>query len=174
MRCSFLIFAILITLPHAVFAQQNFAVVDVQKLMVNSDAALDIKSQVEVRRLQLQDEFESYEQNLREKERELVEARSSVSQDEFQTMRSEFENDVIEMRKDANTQRQSLERAVLMASEELRSEIVKIVANFAEQRDYSAVLTKQNVVIVEKGYDISDEVMAILNDRIQTISLDFQ
>lgn len=168
-----LIAALYVGAPNAA-AQTNIAIVDVQRLMVDSAGAKDIQAQVQAKRETLQEEFMKFENDLRASEKELVELRQSLSQEDFAEKRKAFEEDLIEKRRVALTEKKDMEEAVIEASARLRGEIVKIVAEQAEERDVDLVLSKQNVVLVEKSLDLTPIVMEELNKRLSSIKVNLK
>lgn len=54
----------------------------------------------------------------------------------------------------------------------MRGEILKIVAQKAEENNYDIVLTRQNIVLVAKTFDISEDVMSAVNAKIKNIPLE--
>ncbi|MFN3701524.1 MAG: OmpH family outer membrane protein [Alphaproteobacteria bacterium] len=162
----------------SVFALQSaqadikIAVVDMQMVMTESSAAVSIQEQVQNEREKLQSEFLSYEDSLRESERLLVEKRSSMTAEEFAAKRDEFQMSLQETGSLVQKKRTVLENALMTATSKLRSEALSIIAGVAEDQGYDLVLTRQNIVLVAKQYDITDEVMERINSRLKHIALE--
>ena len=64
-----------------------------------------------------------------------------------------------------------LETALVKATGSLREEILKIVAQMAEKNGYDIVLTRQNIVIVAKEFDVTQQVLDTLNANVTNIPL---
>lgn len=153
-------------------AELSFAVVDVQRIMTESNAALSIQKQVQQRREKLQSEFSGYEQTLRDNEKELLQKRSEISAEEFKVKHDEFQKKLSETSSLVQEKKRTLEGGLVKATAQLRGEILKIVADMAEERNYDVVMSRQNIVLVAKTLDITEEVMAAINAKIKEIPLE--
>jgi len=80
-----------IVAPISAYAQASLAVVDVQNLLSQSNAAKDIQKQVKSRRDKLQAEFSKYEKELRDNEKKIIAERANMSPEEFASKRQSFE-----------------------------------------------------------------------------------
>ena len=78
------------------------------------------------------------------------------------------------MRKLVQQRRSGLEIAASNSLQELRGEVVKVVAELAAENKYTIVITRQNVILAEKSLEITDDVMKNLNKRIKTIKLEIK
>jgi len=148
-----------------------FAVVDIDRLMGDSKAGRSIQNQLQDSRESFQKEFSEKEQELREKEKSILQQRDDLSAEEFAKKRQEFESSLLETRKLFQQRRNALDEALNEAMIKLRKEIVEISANLAEEKGYSMILSRENVVIVEKDLDVTDEALKRLNKNIQKIDL---
>lgn len=161
-----------LTFYGAAAQTQSLAIVDVKRLLEESKAAQSIQKQVSEKRQVLEDEFANFEDQLRENEKSLAEKRAEGDQEGFAKQRQEYERTLMETRSLVQQKKRALEEAVLQATGRLRQEILKITAGIAEEEGYDVVLTRQNVVIVDKSMDITAEVMTRLNKSLTDIKLD--
>jgi len=160
-----------IVAPISAYAQASLAVVDVQNLLSQSNAAKDIQKQVKSRRDKLQAEFSKYEKELRDNEKKIIAERANMSPEEFASKRQSFEKNIIEKQKIVQGKKLDLEKGVIGATSTVRGEIAKIVASIADEKGYDIVLTRQSVVIVAKEADITADVMARLNKALPKLKL---
>lgn len=152
--------------------RDEIAVVDVQQILSEAQAAQDIQKQIADLRKKFQDEFSAQESKLRVKEQEIAQKRKDMTDDEFNEARLAFESDLLKTRQLVQKRRQSLEKAANEALVKLKAEIVKVVAELSDKEGYALVITRQNVVLAEKDMDVTDKVMARLNERVSTIKVD--
>ncbi len=155
-------------------AEMSIAVVDVQRLLAESKAAQSIQKQVQGEREKLQAEFAGYEDKLRDSEKKLVDERGTMTPEEFNAKREEFQKKLQETGSVVQKKKRSLETALVKATGKLRNEILKIVAQKAEEKNYDLVLTRQNIVLVAKEFDISEEVLAAVNAAVANIPLEIE
>jgi Skp family chaperone for outer membrane proteins len=158
--------------PVLARAELSIAVVDIQNLMTESLAAKSIQKKVQARREALQAEFSGYEKTLRDNEKQLVDKRAEMTSEDFNKKRDEFQRKLQETGGVVQKKRVELERSVSKATTILRDKILKIVSDMSEAKKYNLVLSRQNIVIVEKTMDITQDVMKTLNDQVQDIPLE--
>lgn len=170
--CALIVFLFAVPFAQTAQAEVSIAVVDVQRLLTESKAALNIQKQVQAEREKLQNEFAGYEQKLRDSEKQLVEKRGEMSPEEFTSQREKFQVQLQETGSLVQKKKRALENGLVKATGKLRGEILKIVAQKAEEENYDIVLTRQNIVLVAKTFDISEDVMNAVNAKITSIPLE--
>jgi Skp family chaperone for outer membrane proteins len=67
--------------------------------------------------------------------------------------------------------KRDLEQAVLDSTGVLRDALLKIVAEIADEKKFDVVLNRQNVVIADKGLDITPQVLEKLNATLTEVPL---
>lgn len=149
----------------------SIAVVDVQALLSESKAAKALQEQIKSERDKFQAEFSKYEKDLREIEQDLIKKRASLKPEEFNKKREAFESKLLETRKLAQSRKRALDEGFSSAVGVLRDEMVKIVAQVAESKKYDLVISRQNVVIVDKTLDITADVLAQLDQNMPSVAL---
>ena len=150
----------------------SIAIVDVEQLLTDSKAAKSIQKKLNSKKEEFQKEFSAHEKELRTKEKELIDMRTSLSAEEFKEKRTAFEEKLLETRKLFQTRRNTLDQALGKAMADLRKEILQVTAKISDERGYQVVFSRENVVIVEKSMDITKDVMKALNKAIQDIDLE--
>lgn len=153
-------------------AEITIAVVDVQKILTESAAAVSIQKQVQQQREKLQAEFSGYEQKLRDNEKDLLEERNDLTPEEFKAKRDEFQKSLQETGALVQDKKRALEEGLVKATSKLRGEVLQVVAKMADERNYDIVMSRQNIVLVSKSLDITEEVMTAINSKITNISLE--
>lgn len=161
-------------LPSNAYAEVSIAVVDVDKILTESNVAQNLQKQVQSEREKLQAEFSGYEQSLRDNEQQLIKDRANMTPEEFEKKRDEFQKELQETGSVVQVKKRKLERAMVIATSRLRDEILKIVAAMAEAKNIDVVMTRQNIVLVAKRLDMTEEVMTTFNADVQNIPLEIE
>lgn len=149
----------------------HLAVVDVQELLSQSKAAKSLQTQLKGQRDKFQEEFSKYEKDLRDTEQSLTKERSTLKPDAFNKKREAFEEKLLETRKLAQARKRALDEGFSTAVGSLRDEMVKIVAGVAEEKNFDLVISRQNVVIVDKSLDITKDVLTKLDKDMPDVQL---
>lgn len=152
----------------------RIAVIDVQNLLNELKAAKNVQEQIQKKRKALQDEFSKKERDLRDEQENIIKNAKDKSPEDLKKERIAFEKKLLDMRKLVQEEQRKLEKAANDALQTLRMEILKIVADIADDKKYDIVLSRQNVVLADKGMEISDQVMKELNKSLKKIKLDIE
>jgi Skp family chaperone for outer membrane proteins len=154
-------------------AASAFGVVDMNKVMQITDVAKDIFSQMEVKRKEYQTNISKEETSLRAAEQEILKQKDSLSKDEFDKKRKEFEEKVINGQKFVQERKRILDQAFSSSMGNLRGEAIKIVAEVAKERNYSAVFTQDAVMISTPSLDMTGVVIERMNKSVKKIPIDW-
>ncbi len=149
----------------------NIAIIDMDKILSNSMAGRSIQTQLQQKRDAFQQEFTSRENTLVTAEKKLIQDKASLTPEAFDTKRKEFENQLLETRNLFQKRRNALDKGLNTSLSILREEVMKFTAEISEAQNYNMVLTRDSVVIMNKRFDITDMVLAKMNQSMQTIPL---
>ncbi|MGZ9098005.1 MAG: OmpH family outer membrane protein [Micavibrio sp.] len=176
------LFGAMLALPSAGFAAGDaakegaatvakIAVVDVQTLIGDSKAGKSIQAQISKQRESFKDELSSLDKDLVEMQKKLTESKAAKDSDEFKAKTKEFETKMINANELARERRQSLEKGAADAVLELRKEIVKVVADIADEEKFTIVISRQDVILAEKDMDITERVLAALDKKLPEVKV---
>ena len=170
----FLFIGLITTMSGVASAETSFAVVDVQKILTESKAAQSIQRQVQAEREKLQSEFSGYEKNLRDSEEKLIAERANMDPADFQQQRDDFQKQLQETGAIVQNKKRKLEKALVTATSQLRDDVLEIVAEMSETNGIDVVMTRQNIVLVAKSLDLTNEVMDKVNAKTTSIPLQIE
>lgn len=149
----------------------RIAVVDYQRLLRDSSAAIDIRAQVERRRKVYLEQITAREQELRVANDELTRQRTILSPEAFALKRREFEERVAEAQKFAQTRKRELDQAYDYGIRRVREAVAEIIAELAKERGFNLVFTRKQILYVEPALNISDEIILRLNERFPKVAV---
>jgi len=152
---------------------QTFGVVDMSKVLKATEVARDIFSQMENKRKEYQARISKEEDALRSAEQEILKQKDSLSKAEFDKKRKEFEEKVISGQKLVQDRKRILDKAFNDSMGRLRNEAAKIVADIAKEKNYSAVLTQDAVMISVPSLDMTDTVIERMDKGVKKIVIDW-
>ena len=165
------LFCLLVT-PWPAMAQATaIGVVDVQKLLSESDAALDIQRQIHENRNRFLEEVSTQEQTLRAMEKQLSEEHSTLPTEEFAKKKEAFEKQFVETRRLAQKRKKALDDAAAAAMASLTGHMNAAVKEVSAERGFTIVLSRQQVVMADDTIDISGDVLEKLNKAVSQIAL---
>ncbi len=146
-------------------------VVDLQEAMSRSLAMAAVQTELQDLRQSYQDEFVALEQEFREIEQRLTREDEGLSEAELRERRREFELRVSEAQHRVQDRRMALDRGQAEAVNQIRRVLLEIVTEVAEDQGAQLVLAKNQVVVVDRALDITDEVISRLNERLPSVAI---
>ena len=161
--------------PHAVEAQKLpatvAAVIDYQRILRDAAAAKSIRAQIEARRQAYQEEISKEEQRLHEADKAFAKQRSVLSNEAFAEKRRDFEQEVAEVQRLVQERRRELDNMAAAALNEVKAALIEIVTSIAEERGFNLVLPSSEVLFFSRSLDLTEEVLAKLDDRLPQVQL---
>ncbi len=171
-QCVTIAVVLMISTVSFSYAQsQRFAILDMDQILSESSAGKSIQTQLKQKREAFQKEFATRENALVDAENKLIQERASLSPEEFDVKRKDFEKQLLETRNLFQKRRNDLDKGVSSALGVLREEIMKVTAAIAEEQKYSVVFTRNSVVIMDKELDITPLVLSKMNASFKAIPL---
>lgn len=147
------------------------AVIDYQRVLRDASAAVSIRQQVEARREAYQEEIEREERRLREANDAFAQERAELSAEVQAERRRDFEQDVMEVQRMVQERRRNLDRNSALALNEVKQALIETVTGLAEERGFNIVLSASDVLFFVRTIDITEEVLAELDDRLPEVEL---
>ena len=154
-------------------ADYSFGVVDMNVVMQKSAAAQSIMKQLDDKKESYRKQIDSKEKELRTSEEKIMKEKAKLSKEDFEKKRNAFKEDVIKGHKLVQKDKLILDRAFNISMTELRKNITKVIADIAKDKDFSAVLTQNSVMMSKPELDITAEVVKKLDDEVKTIKVDW-
>lgn len=145
------------------------AVIDYQRILLESAASKSIAEQMDVRRKAFQDEIGKEEQRLHEARKALGKQRSVLSNEAFETKQEEFEKEYAGVRQLAADRRKQLEEASAEAVNEVKGALIEIVTGIAEERGFNLVLPSSQVLFFSRQIDLTEQVLSKLDARLSEV-----
>ena len=178
---SFILFALLVLQTSFLRAQVSselepvsLAVVDFRGVLAKSEAARNIRSAVDEKRQELRKYFLEVENSLRDEQKDLSKKRSIVTAEAFEQRARNLKEKAQSAQKLAQTSNQKLKKSFDQAMDKVQKELLKIVAEVAEETGVGVVLFRSAIVIAVKKLDISKEVLQRLNRKLPEVKVRFE
>ena len=177
----FILFAVLVLQSSFVRAQVSselepvsLAVVDFRGVLAKSEAARNIRSAVDKKRQELRKYFLEVENSLRDEQKDLSKKRSIVTAEAFEQRARNLKEKAQSAQKLAQTSNQKLKKSFDQAMDKVQKELLRIVAEVAEESGVGVVLFRSAIVIAVKKLDISKEVLQRLNKKLPEVKVRFE
>ncbi|MDA1132063.1 MAG: OmpH family outer membrane protein [Proteobacteria bacterium] len=153
-------------LPAAVVA-----VLDSQFVIANAQASHGIRTQVEAIRDVYSAEIAALEDQLRAEEQELQRQQAILAAEVFAQRRREFEDRVDYVQRLVEERNRQIDRAFNTAMSVVRDAVFVLIVEMAEQRGFNIILEKDDLVFAARNLDITNDVVAALNERLPNVNV---
>ncbi|WP_042694910.1 OmpH family outer membrane protein [Azospirillum sp. B506] len=157
--------------PGAELKAPVIAVIDVQKIMQESNASKGITKSFESLRDSYQKEISALEDKLRKNEDELRKQQTVLSPEALATKRRDFEKQVADVQKTVQARKRALETSLNEAMAVVHKTMVEVVADVSRERNANLVLARQQFVLVDTQLDVTDLVMERVNKKLPQVAL---
>ncbi len=152
----------------------SLAVVDFRGVLAKSDAARNIRLEVDKKRQELRKYFLEVENSLGGEQQALSKKRSVVTAEAFEKRARKLKEKVHSAQKLAQTNNQKLKKSFDQSMDKVQKELLRIVAGVAEETGAGVVLFRSAIVIAVKKLDISKEVLQRLNKKLPNVKVNFE
>lgn len=159
--------------PPAAAQHLSVMVVDVQALLQNSKAAKMVRSQIESKRTEYTKEIAHQEELLRQERDKLQQQQASLTPAVLNQRGRAFKQKVDELDRNVQSKREALEKSNNAALAKIQQSMLKIIADIAKQRKANLVLQRSELVLFDRSFDVTDEVLQKLDEQMPSLTVDF-
>ena len=149
----------------------NIAFIDIKLLMQTSKAGLNLSSKIKILEKQTVKLIENGENNLKDKEKELVAKKNILSENDFKIAISKLKKEINEFNVMKNYEIKNLEKKKIQYNGQLLDSIKIILADYAKSNEITLLLQKKNIILGSNDINITDDILNILNKKIKEIKL---
>lgn len=146
-------------------------VVDVQRVLDESEAAKGVQKYLNGQRSQFQADTEKEENQLRSSEQELTKARDHLSADAYGEREQQLRQHFLAVERHVEARRKTLDQTFTDSMNIVRDNLIKIVERVAREKGANLVLVKQQVLWMDKPLDVTNEVLAELNKTLPKVTI---
>ena len=149
----------------------RIAILEFQRIMLESAAANDIKVQIDQRRQVYQSEITQKEQELRAAQQELSRQATILAPEALEQKRREFEAQVAEVQAGMQTRKRELDQAYAYGMKEVQRALTVIIAALAKERGFNLVLPNAQIMFADSSLNITDEALRRLNAQLPSVKV---
>lgn len=152
----------------------SFAIIDIQRILEESKAAKSAKNQVSKLKKKYTNEAKSGIDRLKKEEKALKKQQKALSPEAFAKKVQSFQQKYQDGKKEAFKKGKIVEAAYAKTLGLIKDNVVKIVAEIAEERKIDLILSKGQILYSRNGVEITDEIIERLNKKLKTVTINVQ
>ena len=154
-------------------SQENKTVyLDLSMIMENSNAGKSINSQLEANHKKNIANFQKLEEELKNEEAKIISQKTVISKEDFEKKIMNLRDKANKYRKERNDSINNLNNQRLDATQKMITLIRPILSEYSDNNSISLIIQKRNIVIGKTSLDITDDILKIVDEKIEKISLE--
>ena len=147
------------------------AVVDMQKIVGQSLAAVKVREFIENKKQEFSSELKNEEEELKKLQEDLANQRSIMPPDEFTELEGNFRKRVEGLQQMVAERNQLLEEFLSKSVQVIQLEAIKIITDIGKEKGLALTLDTSSVVIAANSINISNSVIELLNINLPEVDM---
>ena len=147
------------------------AVVDMQKIVGQSLAAVKVREFIENKKEDFSSELKKEEEELKKLQEDLANQRSIMPPDEFTELEANFRKRVEGLQQMVAERNQLLEEILSKSVQVIQLEAIKIITDIGKEKGLALTLDTSSVVIAANSINISNSVIELLNINLPEVDM---
>ena len=147
------------------------AVVDMQRIVGQSLAAVKVREYIENKKKEFGTELKNEEQELKTIQEDLASQRSIMPPDEFTELEGTFRKRVEALQQMVAERNQLLEEMLSKSVQVIQLEAIKIITEIGKEKGLALTLDTSTVVIAANSINISSSVIELLNINLPEVDM---
>ena len=149
------------------FADNNISFIDVDYIYSNSEIGKKINNELNLKLDKLNKEFLSYKKSIEKEKDKINNQRNIISEDEYKKRTIELEKKVKNLNVDMTKKKKNFENYKKEKYNSFLKELMNIIKIYADKNSINLILKKENIIIGKNNFDISDNILILLNKKKQ-------
>tara|TARA_B110000483_G_C17879229_1_gene421054 strand:+ start:73 stop:591 length:519 start_codon:yes stop_codon:yes gene_type:complete len=156
---------------NVLFANQNIAFIDMNRIINETKAGSSILKQLNDVNNKILKKLSVEEENLKKKEIKLISQKNILSQSDFEVNFNKLKTEINEYNQNKNKIINNFSRKKTINTNEFLLAINKIIAEYSDIKDISIILQKKYLVLGKSELDLSDEIIVIIDKNIKEFKI---
>ena len=160
------IFILLINLTFAK-ADEKITYLNIDSLIQNTSYGKTLLNEIEILNKKKISEFKKREQDIKKKEQDLINKKNIISEEEFKKNALVIKKEMSEFnlhKKQTSIEFENKKKDLL---NKFFKKIRPIIEIYIDEKKISAVLNKKNIFIANKKYDITNDLIKVINEKVK-------
>ncbi|MDA7811673.1 OmpH family outer membrane protein [Candidatus Pelagibacter sp.] len=153
-------------------AEINLAFIDFDKVLSTSKPGLSIINQLDDINSKNENKLISIAEKLKKQETELIAKKNVLSETEFQSSVKKLKLKIKEYNDNRNEINNDFNKLKIDNTNKLLKLINPILINYSNEKSISLILNKKNLIIGKAEFDITDEIIKIIDKQIQQFKIE--
>ena len=159
------------SLLMADYPNTSIGVIDINKILSDSDAAITAAEQIEEIAIEIENEIKLSDDEIIKEQNSLIESQSIMAPEAFESKRNEYENKVQKYNNVRQSKLMKIDELIAVSRNEILSAIKPILEDISNEKGITIILEKTSIMLNAEKMDITNEVLKKLNKSLPSIKV---
>jgi Skp family chaperone for outer membrane proteins len=155
----------------AEYPSTSIGVIDLDKILSESDAAMNAAEQIEEIASNIENEINESDQAIINEQNLLIESQAIMAPEAFETKRIDYENKVQKYNAERQAKLMKIDELIATSRNEVLLALKPILEEIANKKGITVLLEKRSVILNADKMDITDSVLKILNKEMPKLKV---
>ncbi len=146
--------------------------IDFQKILNESIAGKKAQNELKNRLDQTIKKLDKTQKSLQDQEKQIIQQKKLISVEEYKKKVNELRKKVSELQKNRASSLQKISKQRGKAKTELLKNLNPVIKDYMQSKGIRMVVNKKNLILADDKLDITNDIMALLNEKIKSVKLD--
>tara|TARA_B110000037_G_scaffold5936_1_gene6372 strand:- start:263 stop:784 length:522 start_codon:yes stop_codon:yes gene_type:complete len=165
------ILVICLFFTNQVFSEQKIAFIDMDKVISTSNSGSSILKQLNDLNNKNLEFLKNEEKKFKEKEKKLISQKNIISEADFQNKIDELKSEIKNYNQNRNKMITDINKLKVDNTNNFLNLINPILVKFSNDNKISIILQKKDLVIAKTEFDITNEIIKIINIEIKQFKI---
>ena len=152
-------------------AEINISFVDVDYIYSNSKIGKKIDNQLKSEKKKINDKLTSYQKNIKDEKEKLINQKKIISEEKFKNQAIDIEKQIKKYNKLISDNNNSFIKYKTEIKSLFLKKLMNIVREYAEVNSIQLILNKKDIIIGQNDMDISNDILKLVNKKMNDIKL---
>ena len=168
MKKIFCLFIFILNFEYS-YAENKIAYIDISHILNKSIVGHSIFKHVQKIKEKKKDEFKLIEQQLSDKEKDIIKKKNIVDKIEFEKQVNILKEEIVNYGNQKKKFNEEIDKKKMKYTKIVLNTLNPIISNYVEENSITIVFPKKNIIIAKKNLDITKPVMDLLNNQLSKI-----
>jgi outer membrane protein len=174
MKKGFIALALYFLTSQNIALAAQFGVLDVDKIIQESSAVVDIQKKVDTKKIAYESEINKKQSQLESEQKKLEDKKITLSKEAFEKEIKNFEKKVDDLKTYIDRKQNSLKKASIDAMSKVNDKVKTIVSDIAKEKELDVIIPTSQTLYFKDELDITAEVLSQLNKKITKVDVKFE
>ena len=169
---TFILYLMLLpSVSYAEFPETSIGIIDINRILSESKAAIDASKQIEKIARDIEDEIKEGDEKIIKEQNLLIESQSIMAPEAFETKRLEYESKMQKYNNERQAKLLKIDELIATSRNDVLNALKPILEEVSNEKGITVLLEKASVMLNADKMDISDEVIKLLNKELSSLEV---